>query len=199
MEARHLMKRGLTAVLAGALAAVLLVPAAAATPGNGNGNGNGNGHGNGHGPPAWAGGGNGGGGGKPAGAGNSDKKAENAARKAERQAARDDAVEDGDGPKHTNPAWVCKVERDRDAAAFAEEYGDNGNKANAFGKCVSREAHDRDGLTPEVDETTEPGDEDTTEGEDEETSDPGDSPDEDEAALPASVQAFLHYLWPFLF
>jgi hypothetical protein len=185
MEARHLMKRGLTAVLAGALAAVLLVPAAAATPGNGNGNGNGNG------PPAWAGGGNGGGGGKPAGAGNPDKKAENAARKAERQAARDGATEDGDGPKHMNPAWVCKFERDRDAAAFAEEYGENENKANAFGKCVSREAHDRDGVTPE--ETTEPGDE--------ETSDTGDTPEEGEEdpALPASVQAFLHYLWPFLF
>ena len=188
MEARHLMKRGLTAVLAGALAVVLLVPAAAATPGNGKGNGNGSGNG----PPAWAGGGNGGGG-KPAGAGNSDKKAENAARKAERQAARDGAAEDGDDPKHMNPAWVCKVERARDAAAFAEEHGENENKANAFGKCVSREAHDRDGVTPEDGETTEPGDEETT--------DPGDTPEEGEEdpALPASVQAFLHYLWPFLF
>ncbi len=139
------MKRGVTAVLAGALAAVLLVPAAAATPGNGNGNGNGNG------PPAWAGGGNGGG--KPAWAGNSagkaEKAAQKAARKAERRAAREGATEDGEDPKHMNPAWVCKFERDRDAAAFAEDYGENDNKANAFGKCVSREAHDRDGVTPE--------------------------------------------------
>ena len=33
------------------------------------------------------------------------------------------------------------------AEAFADKYGENENKANAFGKCVSREAHDRDGVT----------------------------------------------------
>ena len=29
--------------------------------------------------------------------------------------------------------------------AFAEEHGVNDNKANAFGKCVSEEARERDG------------------------------------------------------
>ena len=191
------MKRGLTAVLAGALAAVLLVPAAAATPGNGNGNGKGNGS------PASAGGGNGGG--KPDSAGNSagkadkaTRKAEHAARKAERRAAREGTVEDGDEPKHDNPAWVCKFERDRmGAEAFADEFGENENGANAFGKCVSQEAQDRNGVTPDDEGTTE--DEDTTETGDEEAPASDELPDEDDSALPASVQAFLHYLWPLLF
>lgn len=189
MKSRNHNGRWLTAVLACALTTVLLVPAAAATPGNGKGNGNGNG------PPAWAGGGNSGGngGGKPDWAGNPAGKAEKAAQKAERRAAREDTSEDG-APKHDNPAWVCKFERDRVGAdAFADEYGENENQANAFGKCVSREAHDRDGVTPEAGEpgeAEEPGDE--------EISDPGEPP-EDETALPASVQALLHYLWPFLF
>jgi hypothetical protein len=198
MEARHLMKRGLTAVLAGALAVVLLVPAAAATPGNGNGKGNG--------PPAAAGGGNGGG--KPDSAGKAEKaarkaeqaarRAEQAARKAERRAAREGTVEDGDEPKHDNPAWVCKFERDTmGAEAFADEYGENENKADAFGKCVSQEAQDRDGVTPDDEGNTE--DEDTTETGDEEAPASDELPDEDDSALPASVQAFLHYLWPLLF
>jgi len=138
------MKRGLTTVLAGALAVVLLVPAAAATPGNGNGNGNGKGNG----PPAWAGGGNGGGSGagKPDWAGKSAGKAEKAARKAERKAAREGAAEDG--PKHMNPAWICKFERDQmDADAFVEEYGENENGANAFGKCVSKTVRTEEGQT----------------------------------------------------
>jgi len=182
------MKRGLTVVLAVALAVVLLVPAAGAKPGNGNG----------HGPPAWAGGGGGGGGGgKPAWAGHqggkadkAERKAEKAEWKAERKAAREGAAA---GPKHMNPAWICKFERDQDAGAFIEKYGENENGANAFGKCVSRAAHDRDGVT-EAEEGTPTSD-------DEETSDPGDSTDEEpeESALPASVQAFLHSLWPFFF
>jgi hypothetical protein len=190
MEARHLMKRGLTAVLAGALAAVLLVPVATATPGKGNGHGNGGGSGNG--APASAGGG--GGGGKPDWAGKQTAKAEQAARKAERQAARESTAEDAE-PKHDNPAWVCKFERDRmGAEAFADQYGENENKANAFGKCVSQEAQDRDGVTPEPTE-----DEDTTETGDEEAPGSDELPDEDDSALPASVQAFLHFLWPLLF
>lgn len=172
------MKRGFKAVLVGALVAALLVPAAGAKPGNGNG----------HGPPAWAGGGNGDGpateGGKPEWAG----KQHGQAKKAERQAARGGAAEaDEDTPKHQNPAWVCKFEREQmGAEAFAEEYGENENKANAFGKCVSREAHDRDGVTQApAEEPTGPADSD------------GDEPEE--PALPANVQAFLHYLWPLLF
>jgi hypothetical protein len=37
-------------------------------------------------------------------------------------------------------AKTCKAERDVDAAAFAEKYGTNKNKKNAFGKCVSATA-----------------------------------------------------------
>jgi hypothetical protein len=170
----------MTAALACALAAVLLVPAAAAKPGNGNGNGGG-------GKPAWAGGGGGpNGGGKPewAGAGK--------AKKAERQAAREGEAEPGEAaPKHDNPAWICKFEREQmGAEAFAEAYGENESKANVFGKCVSQEAHDRDGVTEEEAPAPE-----------EETDETGDSTGEepDGTALPASVEAFLHYLWPLLF
>lgn len=140
------MTLGRKTLLAATLAAALLVPAAAATAGNGNG------HGNGNGPPAWAGGGSGGAktNGKPAWAGQGQgqgqaKKAEKAQAKLDRKAARDAATADEDGPKHQNPAWVCKFERESlGAEGFAAEYGD---AANAFGKCVSREAHDRDGVT----------------------------------------------------
>jgi hypothetical protein len=51
--------------------------------------------------------------------------------------------------------------------AFAEAYGENGNKRDAFGRCVSSEAHDRDGVTgdeeaPESgEEPLAPGDEAT--------------------------------------
>ena len=35
-------------------------------------------------------------------------------------------------------AKACKAERKADRAAFAEKYGTNKNKRNAFGKCVSK-------------------------------------------------------------
>jgi hypothetical protein len=128
------MKLGVSALVATALAALVLVPAAGAKPGNGSGNGNG--------PPAWA-----GGGGttksKPAAAEQGQaKKAANAERRAARAAAQ---APDADAPKHLNPAWICKFEREQmGAEAFVEAYG---GEANAFGKCVSQEARDRDGVT----------------------------------------------------
>jgi hypothetical protein len=140
------MKLGVSALVATALAALVLVPAAGAKPGNGSGNGNG--------PPAWA-----GGGGttksKPAAAEQGQaKKAANAERKAERRAARAAAqAPDADAPKHLNPAWICKFEREQMGdEAFVEAYG---GEANAFGKCVSQEARDRDGVTG-AEEPTEP-------------------------------------------
>lgn len=183
------MKLGFTTLLATALAALLLVPAAGAGPGKGNGNGNG--------PPAWAGGGgdssSGGAeaGGRPDWAGKPATKPD--------KPGRPDASEaDDDQPRHANPAWICKFERDRmGAEAFAEDYGTNDNKANAFGMCVSLEAHERDGVEPVEDEETlapeegeapAPGDDDPAE--DEETG-------EDETA--SSVQAFFRYLWPVLY
>jgi hypothetical protein len=133
------MKLGLKVLIAGILAVAVLVPTAAGKPGNGNGNG----------PPAWAGGASGGAkaNGKPAWAGQGQaKKAENAAKKEARRAGAADEA-DADAPKHDNPAWVCKFEREQMGAdAFADEYGTNDNERNAFGECVSSEAHDRDGV-----------------------------------------------------
>jgi hypothetical protein len=37
-----------------------------------------------------------------------------------------------------NAAKACKAERARDPEAFKTTYGTNPNKANAFGKCVSK-------------------------------------------------------------
>jgi hypothetical protein len=147
------MTLGRKTLAAAALLVALLVPAWAAA-------GNGNGHGNGNGPPAWAGAGSGGAhvNGKPSWAGQGQaKKAEKAAARAERKAARaEDTATDEVGPKHENPAWVCKFERESlGAEGFAAQYGDG---ANAFGKCVSREAHDRDGVTaPDEGQAEEPG------------------------------------------
>jgi hypothetical protein len=39
-----------------------------------------------------------------------------------------------------NAAEACKAERAEDPDAFAEKYGKNKNKKNAFGKCVSQKA-----------------------------------------------------------
>jgi hypothetical protein len=138
------MKLGLRVLIAGILAVALLVPTAAAKPRNGNGNG----------PPAWAGGGSGGAkaNGKPAWAGQGqEKKAEKAAEKAAKKEARRAAAADEAAPKHDNPAWVCKFEREQMGAdAFADEYGTNDNQRNAFGECVSSEAHDRDGVAEQT-------------------------------------------------
>jgi hypothetical protein len=41
-----------------------------------------------------------------------------------------------------NAAHECKAERTADPAAFQENYGDNKNGKNAFGKCVSQKAHE---------------------------------------------------------
>jgi hypothetical protein len=41
---------------------------------------------------------------------------------------------------HTNASRECREERTADADAFREKYGTNGNKKNAFGKCVSQKA-----------------------------------------------------------
>jgi hypothetical protein len=41
---------------------------------------------------------------------------------------------------HKNAAQECREERSADQAAFQEQYGTNGNKKNAFGKCVSQKA-----------------------------------------------------------
>jgi hypothetical protein len=143
------MTLGRKTLLATALLVAVLVPASA-TAGNGNG------------PPPWAGAGSGGAkvNGKPAWAGQGNgqaKKAENASARAERTSARaEDTATDEVGLKHDNPAWVCKFERaSLGADGFAAQYGDT---ANAFGKCVSREAHERGGVTaPDDEQEGDPG------------------------------------------
>jgi hypothetical protein len=139
--------------LAAALTAILLVPAASASPGKGNGNGTDQG------PPASAGVGET----KIRADRGQARKAENASRQAERRAARDAARgDDPAGPMRSNPAQVCKAQREEMGdEAFAEEHGVNDNKANAFGKCVSEEARERDGAGSS-DEVTSPETDDPT-------------------------------------
>jgi hypothetical protein len=40
-----------------------------------------------------------------------------------------------------NAAQECDSERSADSKAFADKYGTNHNKKNAFGKCVSQKSH----------------------------------------------------------
>src|SRR6185312_12654564 len=42
----------------------------------------------------------------------------------------------------TNAAQECRAERGEDRAAFQDAWGTNGNKKNAFGKCVSAKARE---------------------------------------------------------
>jgi hypothetical protein len=130
--------------LAAALAALLLVPAVGATPGNGNGNGKSQGL------RASAGDGSGAANAKeppPQAARGQARKAENAARNAERRAAREAAADDSQEPTRLNPAQTCKAEREEMGdEAFVDEYGENDNGANAFGKCVSQKARERDAV-----------------------------------------------------
>jgi hypothetical protein len=59
----------------------------------------------------------------------------------------------------TNAAKDCKTERSSDAQAFQDKYGTNGNKRNAFGKCVSQKAKaqeqkdEQDGTDQDPDQT----------------------------------------------
>jgi hypothetical protein len=68
-----------------------------------------------------------------------------------------------------NAAKQCAAEREDDPEGFADRYGTNQNKRNAFGKCVSSHADDED------EDENEP--EDADEG-NEEQEEPGDLPGE---------------------
>ena len=50
-----------------------------------------------------------------------------------------------------NAAQECRAEREADADAFGDRYGENENGRNAFGKCVSRKV--RASVAEEVQET----------------------------------------------
>jgi hypothetical protein len=58
-------------------------------------------------------------------------------RKAKAKEVAADERDQEDAAEFKNAAKECDAERDADAAAFAEKYGTNENKRNAFGKCVS--------------------------------------------------------------
>jgi len=70
-----------------------------------------------------------------------------------------DAEDQQEATEFKNAAKECASERDADAAAFADKYGTNANKKNAFGKCVSqkaRENHQQDESDNETETETPP-------------------------------------------
>jgi hypothetical protein len=66
-----------------------------------------------------------------------------------RKTAVDEAQEEQSA--HTNAARECRAERQADADAFADHYGKNANKRNAFGKCVSEKAREKEAAADEQD------------------------------------------------
>jgi hypothetical protein len=61
-----------------------------------------------------------------------------------------------------NAAKQCKAERALDETAFANKYGTNHNKANAFGKCVSSHSDDEDEPETEPETGDDNGSDDVT-------------------------------------
>jgi hypothetical protein len=67
--------------------------------------------------------------------------------KAKAKRAEQDAEDSEEAEQRTNAAQECDAERGETAEsrkAFEDEYGTNGNKRNAFGKCVSEKAKEAD-------------------------------------------------------
>ena len=60
--------------------------------------------------------------------------------KAKENKAEEDAEDAEEAQERKNAAKECAAERSKDEDAFADKYGTNANKRNAFGKCVSRTA-----------------------------------------------------------
>jgi len=60
------------------------------------------------------------------------------------QTARKNAAEDEKQEQEAkqNASQQCRAERQADPQAFADKYGTNKNKKNAFGKCVSQQARE---------------------------------------------------------
>jgi hypothetical protein len=53
---------------------------------------------------------------------------------------------------HKNAAQECKAERQADPQAFADKYGTNANKRNAYGKCVSQKAKEKEAEADQEDQ-----------------------------------------------
>ena len=67
--------------------------------------------------------------------------------KAKAKRAEQDAEDAAEAEARTNAAKECDAERGETQAtrkAFEDKYGTNGNKKNAFGKCVSEKAREGD-------------------------------------------------------
>jgi hypothetical protein len=65
--------------------------------------------------------------------------------KAKAERAEQDEEDADEAEDQTNAAQECDTERGdtpESRKAFAEKYGTNNNKRNAFGKCVSQKAHE---------------------------------------------------------
>jgi hypothetical protein len=187
------MKLGLKTIVLALVVALLCVPAAFAKgPG-----------GHGHGKPSWAGGGGDNGHGKPAWAGHGKGHADKAKSKHEKKqnhqrAEAEDAAADAElNLEDLNPAWYCKTlesmmdEADSEAVAggseagefssFDTEFGENDNKRNSFGKCVSARAHGED-LSGALD-----GQEDQEQSCDEPAADGSEEPAADEGTEDSTV------------
>jgi hypothetical protein len=67
--------------------------------------------------------------------------------KAKAKRAEEDADDAEEAEERTNAAEECDAERgdtQESRKAFEDKYGTNGNKGNAFGKCVSQKANEDD-------------------------------------------------------
>jgi hypothetical protein len=67
--------------------------------------------------------------------------------KAKAKQAKQDAADAEEAEERTNAAEACDAERGdtpESRKAFDDTYGTNGNKKNAFGKCVSQKAKESD-------------------------------------------------------
>jgi hypothetical protein len=68
--------------------------------------------------------------------------------KAKAERAAEDEQDAADAAERTNAAEECDAERgdtQESSKAFQDKYGTNGNKRNAFGKCVSQKAKQHTG------------------------------------------------------
>ena len=65
-------------------------------------------------------------------------------KKAKEKEAAADEQDQEDAAEFKNAAKECAAERKADETAFADKYGTNENKRNAFGKCVSKKASGED-------------------------------------------------------
>lgn len=145
------MKLGLKTIVLALVVALLCVPAAFAKGEKG---------GHGHGKPSWAGQGK-----SHEKKAKPDKahatKAKHEKKQKHQKAGSEDAAADAElNLEDLNPAWYCKTlesmmdEADSEAVAggaeagefssFDTEFGENDNKRNSFGKCVSARAHGED-------------------------------------------------------